>query len=260
MSGIDELRRAFDEDMRRATPPARPGIRIESEPRVRRTIGEGDAGWYSVDWTDLDEQTADAVIAREVSIFGAHGRPFEWKYFDYDRPADLEQRLLAAGFVAGEAESVMIGEIASLPRFAPPDGIDIVRATDAAGVDRLIDVHDAAFGTEHAHFRATLLGQLEKEPDAVVLVLAVAGGRAVSAARLEMIPGTRFASLWGGGTLAEWRGRGIYRALVSYRADIAAARGYRYLHVDASSQSRPILERLGFVRIARTTPYVCGPS
>jgi GNAT superfamily N-acetyltransferase len=93
-----------------------------------------------------------------------------------------------------------------------------------------------------------------------MLVLAMTGDRAVSAARAEFPAIGTFASLWGGGTLPEWRGRGIYRALVSYRADRAAARGYRYLHVDASSDSRPVLERLGFVRLARTTPYIREPD
>ncbi|MYS42540.1 GNAT family N-acetyltransferase, partial [Streptomyces sp. SID5998] len=72
-------------------------------------------------------------------------------------------------------------------------------------------------------------------------------------------PGTGFAGLWGGGTVAGWRGRGVYRALVAHRARIAADRGYRHLHVDASAQSRPILERLGFAALTTTTPYVYEP-
>jgi len=48
-------------------------------------------------------------------------------------------------------------------------------------------------------------------------------------------------------------------AVIAYRARLAAARGYRYLYVDASPDSRPILARLGFSRLARTTPYVWDP-
>jgi hypothetical protein len=47
---------------------------------------------------------------------------------------------------------------------------------------------------------------------------------------------------------------------VSYRAALAAARGYRYLQVDASPESRPILERIGFSCLAMTTPYVWSPG
>ncbi len=76
---------------------------------------------------------------------------------------------------------------------------------------------------------------------------------------MELVPGTRFAGLWGGGTVETWRGRGIYRALVAHRARIAADHGYRYVQVDASDQSRPILERLGLAPLTTTTPYVYEP-
>jgi GNAT superfamily N-acetyltransferase len=90
---------------------------------------------------------------------------------------------------------------------------------------------------------------------AVTPVLALAGAEPVCAARVDFHIGTDFASLWGGGTLPEWRGRGIYRALVSRRARLARDRGYRYLRTDALPTSRPILEKLGFVRITTTVPY-----
>jgi GNAT superfamily N-acetyltransferase len=92
------------------------------------------------------------------------------------------------------------------------------------------------------------------------MVVAMAGDQPVCSARIESCDGTDFAGLWGGGTLPQWRGRGIYRALVAYRARLAAARGYRYLQVDASPASRPILERLGFACVALTTPYTWSPS
>ncbi|HVB27523.1 MAG TPA: GNAT family N-acetyltransferase, partial [Mycobacteriales bacterium] len=79
-------------------------------------------------------------------------------------------------------------------------------------------------------------------------------------ARIEFLPGRDFASLWGGGTLPAWRRRGIYRALVAHRAQLAAARGYRFLQVDASAQSRPVLERLGFASLAVTTPFAWSPT
>jgi GNAT superfamily N-acetyltransferase len=81
----------------------------------------------------------------------------------------------------------------------------------------------------------------------------------VAAGWVEFHPGSRFAGLWGGATLRQWRGRGIYRALVARRAQLAAARGVRYLQVDASSESAPILRRLGFQALATTTPYVWTP-
>jgi GNAT superfamily N-acetyltransferase len=121
------------------------------------------------------------------------------------------------------------------------------------------DVHEKAFGTSSARLRRQLLAHLQADPDTVVAAVALAGDVAVSAARMELVPGTRFAGLWGGGTVEEWRGRGIYRALVAHRAQVAVARGYRYLQVDAVPESRAILERLGFQPLTVTTPYVYVP-
>lgn len=73
------------------------------------------------------------------------------------------------------------------------------------------------------------------------------------------LPGTRVVGFWGGSTLAAYRGRGIYRALVAHRARIALDRGYTIVQVDASDDSRPILERLGLHVVGGTTPYVVSP-
>ena len=57
-------------------------------------------------------------------------------------------------------------------------------------------------------------------------------------------------------TLPEFRGRGLYRATVAKRAELARDSGYRWLYSDALPTSRPILERLGFVAITTTTPFL----
>ena len=148
----------------------------------------------------------------------------------------------------------MIAELGDLNLDAePPEGVRLLPVTDRAGVDLVADVHEQAFGGDSTRLRHQLLAQLTG--DTVVAVVALAGDVPVSAARMELLPGARFAGLWGGGTVEAWRGRGIYRALVAHRARVAADRGYRYVQVDASSQSRPILARLGFHPLTTTTPY-----
>ena len=91
--------------------------------------------------------------------------------------------------------------------------------------------------------------------DGLELWIAEADGKVVGAGRLEPVPGTRIAGIWGGSTLPEWRRRGIYRALTAERARSALRGGYRYLHSDSTAYSRPILERSGFLAITTTTPY-----
>lgn len=58
--------------------------------------------------------------------------------------------------------------------------------------------------------------------------------------------------------VSSWCGRGVFRSPVSRRAAQAAERGFRYLQVDGSPDSRPILGWLGFVELATTTPFVAG--
>lgn len=250
----------FDRNMREDAQPDAPGARIERVDKVVRQIG-AERGWNGVIWSDLDEVRVDAAIAEQIDYFTGLGREFEWKLYGHDKPEDLGQRLRAAGFTAEPEETLMVAEVADLTLdVEPPDGVRILPVTDRAGVDLVADVHEQAFGTDSTRMRQQLLAQLTGDEDNVVAVVALAGDVPVSAARMELVPGTRFAGLWGGGTVEGWRGRGIYRALVAHRARVAAERGYRYVQVDATGQSRPILARLGFEPLTTTTPYVYVPG
>ncbi len=257
------VRSEFDVQVRRSLRSDAPGSVGERAGPLVRWTAAGEEGWSGVAWSDLDAGTADRVIADQVAFFAGRGERFEWKLYSYDQPPDLAGRLLAAGFVAGDPESLMVADAARVagPGGAGPllpDGVRLVPVTDEAGVEQIIEVHDQVFGAD-PRLRASLMAQL-RTPETTVMVLAVAGDEPVCSARIGFVAETEFAGLWGGGTLPRWRGRGIYRALVGYRARLAVARGYRYLQVDASPDSRPILERLGFVRLATTTPYVWSPG
>lgn len=255
---LEAIRELFDRQLRQGARTDDPGTLIEHVDGVVRQTGADD-DWNGVRWSDLDAATADAAIAAQIRHFTARERAFEWKLYAHDRPGDLGGRLTAAGFAAEPEETVMVAPVRELPTADDlPEGVRLLQVTDAAGVDLMVDVHERAFGTDSDHLRHRLLTRLREAPDTVVPVVALAGDRPVSAARMELPPGTDFAGLWGGGTVAQWRGRGLYRALIAFRARIAAERGYRYLQVDASDQSRPILARLGFVPLTTTTPYVYG--
>jgi GNAT superfamily N-acetyltransferase len=138
---------------------------------------------------------------------------------------------------------------------ATPPGVRIVPVRDAAGVEAMAGVHREVFGEVHPGTAEAVRTSWGTTPPPVEAVIAYAGDRAICAGRIEFPEGSEFATLWGGGTVAEWRGRGVFRALVGRRAAHARERGYRYLAVDAMAMSRPIFERLGFVALAETTPW-----
>ncbi|MFB7449084.1 GNAT family N-acetyltransferase [Streptomyces sp. NPDC056194] len=253
------LRDLHDLQLRREARPDGPGCRVERVGAVVRQTGPAHA-WNGVLWSGLDAHdgpAADAAIAAQIAHYRAAGLSFEWKLYAHDTPADLGDRLLAAGLAPEDPETVMAAEAAALPREVPlPEGVELRAVTDETGVRQVVEVHERAFGTDSSRLGRQLLDRLAADPGTVTAVVALAAGEPVSAARMELYPGTDFAGLWGGGTVEGWRGRGLYRALVSHRSRIAAERGHRYVQVDAADTSRPILRRLGFLTLTTTTPYV----
>ena len=256
---IAAARTAFDEQIRRKAEPDEPGAVVEADEGVLRWVAPG-SETSCIIWSALTDSTADAVIAAQKTYFATRGTPVEWKYYDYDQPADLPARLVAAGFEPDDDEMMLVAETSSIDsRVVLPDGVRLVEVTDEAGLAAMTRVHDLAFADHPSpELEDRLRSQLGSEW--IKMVVAMAGDEPVSAARIEFVSGSDFAGLWGGGTVPAWRGKGIFKALVAYRAGLAAARGYRYLQVDALPTSRPILQRLGFDPVARTTPYVFTPA
>jgi GNAT superfamily N-acetyltransferase len=251
----DAVLGAFNDQIRRHPRPTPDGV-VECDDLVVRTVAPDD-GWSGVTWSALDVHTADGAIAAQVRRFGTLSRSWEWKHYSYDSPPDLPERLRAAGFTPEPAETLLVAEIADLELdVAPPNGVSLVSVRDEAGVAAVVSVHNAVFGGDHSGLGRTFMRDLAEAPDSAAAVVALAGREPIAAGRIEFHVGTDFASLWGGGTVAAWRGRGVFRSLVAHRAALASARGYSYLQVDAMPASRPILKRLGFVELATTTPYM----
>jgi GNAT superfamily N-acetyltransferase len=186
----------------------------------------------------------------------------EWKTFAHDTPADLGLRLERAGWESGDAEVLVVFDLETDPLPASPPGVVMRRLDDPAEIAEVERVQDAVWGADHLPWLADWLrDEMAARPDAIsVFVARPAEGVGESAAAVGWItcaPGTSFAGLWGGSTLPEHRGRGLYRALVAARLAEARARpGVRFATVDALPTSRPILERLGFRRLTETRPYV----
>lgn len=247
---------AYDEQVRQRPEPDGDGW-VERDDRVIRVVSTN--GWAGLIWSrlgDLGPEALDARIAGEVARFVEVGNTWEWKYFSCDLPPDLPERLVAAGLTRAEDETLLVAEISELDlEVSLPEGVRLDDVTDAEGIARLVKVHDEVFGGDNSYIGRALATGLAHQPPTCTGVVAMAGEIPVCSGRLELHHGTDFASIWGGGTLPEWRGRGVFRAVVAHRAREAADLGFRYLQVDATADSRPILGRLGFVELATTVPF-----
>jgi hypothetical protein len=201
----------------------------------------------------------DALIAAQREFFARRGQAVEWKTYSYDEPADLGSRLTAAGFEAQEVEALVLGDLgvlADLDR-AVPEGLRL-RAIVASDLPAVAAFNDSVWGTDKAWVTGKHFDELAADPAHMqgCLVERVHDGLVVTASWVRLTADTDFCGLWGGSTLPEFRRRGLYRAGVGYRARLARARGALHVRVDASPNSRPILERLGLRQVATTTPYV----
>jgi GNAT superfamily N-acetyltransferase len=208
----------------------------------------------------VDGGMLDRLIAEQRDYFASRGEAVEWKTRAHDLPIGLETRLGAGGFVPEARETVLVGESAAMAgEPAVPEGVRLTQVRERPDLERLAAMKSEVWGADYSWVAPDLHHRLASDPENLVVLMAEASGVVVSAAWLEINPGTDFAGLWGGSTLPAWRGRGIYKALVSARAQVAAARGVKYLQVDASTDSEPILRRLGFRAITTTTPFVWTP-
>ena len=260
MLQVNELLAAYDAQLRGHVHDRLPdSVRVERDGPLVRTLGFGNRGFVEYrDLAGLEGKELDTLIARQVQVFATLAEPFEWKLHGHDRPADLPERLRAAGLVPEDRETVVIGRVevvANEPSL--PDGVVIREVREPGDFPRIAELDDSIRPEDS--WVDDLAEERAADPEGLSIFVAETGDRTVCAGWVRFPSGTEFATFWGGFTLPAWRRRGIYRAIVAHRAKLAAERGRRYIEVDASDDSRPILERLGFVAVTTTTPYVWPP-
>jgi hypothetical protein len=258
----ERLLSAYDAELRAGPANRLPaGASVERDGPLHRFLGFAGGGFVIYrDLAGLDGDELDALIRRQIEVFGARGESFEWKLHGHDRPPDLALRLRAVGFEPEDTETVLIAPADStLGEPALPEGVTLREVGERCDLERIAALECAIWDDDRHWLADSLEAELATDPDAIRVVVAEAADEVVCAGWVRFVSGTSFATLWGGGTLPRWRGAGIYRALVARRATLARQRDTRYLQVDASDESRPILERLGFAAVTTTTPFIWTP-
>ena len=135
-----------------------------------------------------------------------------------------------------------------------PVTADVRRLIGPALIDVVIQIMDEVWDEDHEGLGEFLADELTHHGDYLSIYLAYTGGIPACAAWVRFQKGSQFAELWGGSTLAEYRKRGLYTALLAVRAQEARQRGVRYLTIDASPMSEPIVAKYGFQQLAVSYP------
>jgi GNAT superfamily N-acetyltransferase len=195
------------------------------------------------------------VVKAEVDRSRGCGCTLEWQVYQHDRPEALPQVLESHGFRAGDLAAVMVLDL-SKPLHCPAQALEVRRIRDAAALQDYEHVLRLAWGrSDFSEHRAFLEMYLERWPEHSAVLLGYVQGLPVACGRVLLNPGSPFAHLAGGATVPEQRGRGFYSRLVAARAELARECSARFLSVDASPESEPVLTKLGFRRVTTVTRW-----
>jgi GNAT superfamily N-acetyltransferase len=186
---------------------------------------------------------ADTRIAATLALLRPTGRPFTWWVGPSSTPADLSDRLLAAGLPVAEHELAMWCPTG--PR--PANGREVrVVATPAELSDWATVV--AANWSPPSHtvleFFARTAGRSLAADSPARYLIGYAGPRPVAAA--ELFYGAGVAGFYNVCTLQTHRRQGWATALLAFGLGLAATDGYGTAILQAASGAIGVYARLGF--------------
>ncbi len=220
---------------------------------VRHVNLEGGEGFIA--YSSLTKENADAVIREQIAYFENLKQNFEWKYYAHDEPEDLLGHLRRHGFTIEEREALLVLELDSLPeKLQQPTPHDIRLLSQPEELKDVLTIETSVWKNDQADIIAYLAKNMATQPDMLRVYVAYVDNKPASAAWMFFHEGSQFASLWGGSTIEAYRGLGLYTALVAVRARESIKRGAKFLTVDASPMSQPILENIGFQFLTHTYP------
>jgi GNAT superfamily N-acetyltransferase len=237
-----------------------PGIEIIVTARYRATVQPDFPlpGPNSLSWIRCRAEEADDVIREARAIFAPRHLPFMWTLDPGVEPSDFADHLEAHGAhpdPLGAEAQVMVLPVEATVEAPPIAGLEIrdalvdletFRKADAAAAeafeapapspnpDYIAMIERRRLNFQAEGNRHWLLATVDAEPaGAGGIILYPPGGAIIN----------------GGSVRPKFRGRGIYRALVGARLEIARRAGVAGLIVWGGDMSAPILAGLGFEKV-----------
>jgi GNAT superfamily N-acetyltransferase len=203
---------------------------------VGRTTGMG-----------FDGSATAADLDRMESFYRSHGAPAQIDVCPLTDPPLLEM-LKERGYTMGELNNVLFRRLSPDEDYARRVDAQI-RAGRAEEADAFSAIVQRAFypqGNAPVDFSAMLAPLFQFE--GAIAFVAEIDGQAVACGAGLIVPERGIVALFGAGTLAEFRGRGLQTALILRRMEAAAKAGCEYAVVvtQGGSPSQRNAERLGF--------------
>ena len=200
-------------------------------------------------------ERVEAMIDEVRAIARARSLPLMWVVTDDVEPADLPERLIRRGILPdpGAPETATMALGPGVDFGPPPPEVTIENALASLEVfSATIRCQERGFGAEGqatASDESYRIRWEEARQGSGLVFLARWKGRPAAGATVT-IEGP--AAIMNGGTVVEeFRGRGVYRALVGTRYRAAIEAGAVGVVTNARPTSRPILQHFGFKVIGR---------
>jgi GNAT superfamily N-acetyltransferase len=212
----------------------------------------------SVGPTDVDDAVAEA---RELVRAEGKDRLVWWVEPAYEwLGPELEQRGLVHGETPGFEAVENAMAIVEPPMGNKPEGVTIglVETIDDLAASDHVSLEAFGMGPEASREmdddRVKRYAEYTTADNPARQFIAWLDGEVVGTAAAVL--GNYGVNLFAAGVLPDARGRGVYRAMIRARWDLAVERGTPALTVQAGQLSRPVLESAGFSFIAAARMYV----
>ena len=219
---------------------------------VRQIPCEGKGGGW-IYFSNIPEPELDRIIQDQITFFKTKSIPFEWKVYNFDKPENLPGRLHAHGFISDEKEHLMVFDLSNhqFQKTALDAPVIIEHVRDSSTREAIQRFQESIWNIDLSdNFK-----YLAENESIFSHYVAMVHGEIIGSGWTEYLEDSKFPEIHGGAIAPQWRGKGVYSALLNARLQELAQLGYEYITVDAAPMSYPILEKKGFKSLATSRPF-----
>jgi GNAT superfamily N-acetyltransferase len=244
-----------------------PGIEIIVTPRYQISLMPDFPipGPNNLSWIRCRPDEADDVIREARATIAPYRLPVMWQLDPGTEPPDFAEHLAKHGILPdphGSEVAVMVLPIDATVERPRVGGLQFMDAlSDLATFRKMDAVAAEAFQTgSPGNDPQTIAMQERRRLNFIAagnrrFLLATVDGEPAGSSNIALFPPAA-ATINGGAVRPKFRDRGVYRAMVAERLRIARDAGVDGLCVWGGDMSRPILERLGFLKVGWRRLYV----